>query len=93
MKSKKGSSTTPNMAVAFRTLCQPNVLLHAVRALRDGYPSWQVVKFLSDKHRCGTKEQLEQVVRLAKQALNAAMAMNALPSDEQLPADLIPRID
>lgn len=92
MKPRKISSTLPNMAVSLRVMCLNGMLLHAARAIRAGLADYEVSYQLNKRHQCGTREQLEEIVKLAHLALDAAKIFNELPPDGTMPAGKIPSI-
>ena len=73
-------------------MCINGMLLHAVRVLKRGYPDWEVMYFLDNKHHCGTREQLAEIVRLAHLAITAAELYKDLAAGSRLPADTIPSV-
>lgn len=83
---------SPKAGPTIRDLCRWGALAQAVRDIKRGYADQDVVDFVYDRWRCGTQEDLSEIVRLAHLGIAAGRLLNAVGEDESILAALIPEL-
>ena len=75
-----------------RTLCLQGALLHAVRLLRRNWFDDKIAARLDMVYGCGTPDQYEDIIRLARQGMLSAEMLVELGDTDPIDKILIPQI-
>lgn len=75
-----------------RDLCRWGALFQAVRDIKRGYSDQDVIGFIRRRWRCGTDQELQQIVDLAHKGIIAGLMLSLQDPQKPLDQGFIPQL-